>query len=195
MLPVPYWQAPATQEAPDGQTLPQRPQWAASVRRLRSQPSPAAALQSAKPVVQAKPQAVPVQVAVELGGTAQGVQAVPHEAVAVLDRQVVPHAWKPVAQAKPQAPAVQVARPLAGTGQLVGQLPQWRGSVAVFAHSAPHSVGVVPPQPEAQRCVGGVPEAVHAGAVVGHTVEQPPQCAGTVTSTSQPVPGSSSQFA
>jgi hypothetical protein len=44
-------------------------------------------------VLQVKPQAVPLQVALALAGGAHGVQEVPQELVLVLRAQLFPQAW------------------------------------------------------------------------------------------------------
>ena len=74
--------------------------------------------------MQLTPQAVPLQVAEPLLGTAQAVHDDPQLLTLVLLRQAVPQTWKPVLQVMPQEVPLQVAEPLLGTGQGEHDEPQ-----------------------------------------------------------------------
>ena len=85
-MPAAQVAAPFTRE---GHATPQRPQFAALVERFTSQPLEATPSQSAKPSLQAKPQAPAAQVARAFAGAAQAFPHAPQWAtlVAVLVSQ------------------------------------------------------------------------------------------------------------
>jgi len=115
-------------------------------------------LHSLKPVLQAKLQEPPLQVAEAFCGTGHAVHEVPQPLTLVFDRhtpaqlcmpagQVMVHvddermqtplqSLKPVAQTPPQRPLVQVAAPLAGAGQAVQETPQCAGEL-LETHTLP----------------------------------------------------------
>jgi hypothetical protein len=72
---------------------------------------------------------------------------------------------------------------------------QFFGSLAVFVHAPPQSVGAVAWQPEPQVNVVPVDPGTHVGVAPLQVVEQPPQCAGSDKSVSQPLSGLASQLA
>lgn len=103
-------------------------------------------LQALKPALQAKPQVVPLQVAVPFAGTAQGLHEFPHEVTLLLDGHMpaqlcVPvgqlplhddeermhaplHNFRPLGQRPSQRPFEQAAEPFAGTAQGTHDTPQ-----------------------------------------------------------------------
>lgn len=72
---------------------------------------------------------------------------VPQELSDVLSAHVDPHLWKFVLHVKSHMLFVQVGCPLVTAGQALPHVMQFCGSVAVFTHEAPHSVGVPLGQP------------------------------------------------
>jgi hypothetical protein len=60
------------------------------------------------------PQLTPLQVAVPLAGTGQGVHDVPQEVTALLGTHALPQRWYPALQAKPHETPSQVATALGG---------------------------------------------------------------------------------
>jgi hypothetical protein len=124
------WQLPATHRYPEGQLLPQAPQCAVELRVSTSQPSVALPLQSAKPVVQVKPQTLALQVATEFARLGHALPQAPQCAVALRVSVSQPslatalQSAKPALQLKPQTLAEQVAREFARLGHTKPQPPQ-----------------------------------------------------------------------
>jgi hypothetical protein len=129
-----------------GHALLHAPQWLGVERVSTSQPSAGLLLQSPKPVLQAEPQAPPVQVAVALARTGQALPQRPQWFVSVAGRTSQPlPAWRsqsaePAAQRYPQVPAAQTGAALVRAGQVTPHMPQFDGSMLVGTHALLHRV-------------------------------------------------------
>jgi hypothetical protein len=128
-------QVPLWQTSPDGQTVPQAPQWLRSVFRLVSQPFAGFPSQSPQPGLQeATVQAPLLQPAVPLATLQTVPQAPQLFGSAEVLTQVPPQFVKPPLQVDPHVPPRQAAVALgsAGAGQTLLQAPQFLGSPARF---------------------------------------------------------------
>ena len=75
-------------------------------------------------MLQAKPQLVPLQVAVAFAGALQGVQEMPQLLMLLFAAQPLPQAWYPAPQVNPQAEPLQVAVAFTGGRHGSQEAPQ-----------------------------------------------------------------------
>jgi hypothetical protein len=193
-------QALALQVRPGAQALPQRPQCDVDARRSASQPSAAAALQSANPGLQVKPQVPEVQVAVVFAGAGQTRPHIPQLAgrPRLVSQPSLPmplQLAKPEMQVKEQTPPLQTVVAFARAGQTIPHIPQFDASVSRFRS---HPSALIPLQSEnpASHPKEQTPPPQTAVAFAGsrHASPHALQCAGLeVRSVSQPSVGSASQ--
>jgi hypothetical protein len=159
-------QLPATQlpDPPIGlQARPHPPQWVLLVRVSTSQPLAGFMSQSAKPALQAKPQAPAAQVGVALARAGQALLQAPQCAVDVRVSTSQPFMALPSQLAKPMehpvlphTPAMHVALAPVGTGHTRPHEPQWAVLSWVFTHAplqhdCPEGHGLVVEHPLRQR--------------------------------------------
>jgi hypothetical protein len=141
--------------------MPHAPQWAASLRVSTSQPSSATPLQSAKPIWQAKPHSLPMQVACALA-TLQTRPQAPQWATSVLrSRHTPPQQVWPPGQAPP-SPHLQLPpthRLAVWLSQAVPHAPQWFTSALRFRQVPLQQSGTLPVarQKSAPQCTPQMP--------------------------------------
>ena len=104
--------------------MPQPPQWAGLLARAVSHPSVGTRLQSANPMLQAKPQVSRWHVGAALATTGQTTHVGPQASGSVATAHLSPHLWYPALQSTPQRPATHVVVALSTTGHALSQPPQ-----------------------------------------------------------------------